>query len=167
MRLSYISSFIIVGALSSLALVTMQCDDKTVFGSERTIDIPGKSISVRLKKETQQSGNSTLNILVKGLIGTDQIAAILVGNTPINVFLVTNQEFVPQDTVFLNTFAERTESTYESQIRYNTTADSAQLLINLNNEIVFDRHIFIQRGDLLKEQFNLNLAESKALRRLY
>jgi len=166
MRISYITTFLCISVLSAFALVVVQCDDKTVFGSERTIDIPGKSISIRLKKETQQSGNSTLNILVKGLIRTDQIASILVGDEPINVFSVDNQEFVPQDTVFLNSYADRTESTYEAQIRYNTAADSAQFLISLNGEIVYERNIFIQRGDLLKEQFHLAFAHVKAVQRL-
>ncbi|MEJ2051776.1 MAG: hypothetical protein P8Y60_18445, partial [Calditrichota bacterium] len=94
---------------------------------------------------------STLNIYIQGLVRNDQLSTILVGAQPIDIWSVEDQKAFPQDTVFLDLYAERTASTYEAQIRYQANVDSAAFLVMLNAEIVVNENINISQGTLLKE----------------
>lgn len=136
-----------------LLLLTFRCDDKPIFGTSRNIDVPGKSISIQLNRDFHKSGYSTLNIFIQGLVEHDYLSAILVGKQPMDIWSVEEQKAFPQDTVFLDLYAERTASTYQAQIRYQTKVDSAAFLVMLNSEIVVNENINISQGTLLKELY--------------
>jgi|GEM_PF-5692981 len=137
--------------LGLVVFLAFACDDKPVFGTSRTIDVPGKSLSVQLRRDYHQSGFSTLNVLVQGLTGNDALSAILVGDQPIEVWSVEEQQAFPQDTVYLDLYAKRKAASYEAQIRYKSVTDSAAFLIMINSEIVLNQNINIRQGLLLKE----------------
>lgn len=142
---------LIIFPLGMIVLFTYACDDKPVFGTSRTIDVPDKSLSVHLSRDYHKSGFSTLNIQVEGLTDNDILSAILVGDQPIELWSVEEQQAFPQDTVYLDLYASRTASSYEAQIRYKSVADSAALLLMVNSEIVLNQKLNIRQGLLVKE----------------
>jgi len=142
---------IFIALFASFLIVIFSCDDKSVVSTIKNLSSDDGRVTVRIRKNTHQSDNLTMNVQVNGLAASDVIDPKLSASESINVFSVEEQEFFPQDTVFFMQYGDQAESTFEAQIRYNTEADSGLFILELNGEQVIDDYIYLFGGPLIKE----------------